>query len=174
MNLLQDHRTSNMIVCKDFWMSRTSTLAYKLCTGCPMQPSINASYVVSCTKHNKWSANLLWLCQPAVKLQPVVKWQVVVKYHYQAVVKWKAMYIEILQCYSKVTHCLNWYIFSSWINGTLTLSYLFLTVHFCANLSEHNCNLADTDTGRWYTSKSAGLDWCKYGSAETWLISEGN
>ena len=52
MNLLQD-RTSNMIVCKDFWMSRTPTQAYKLCTVCPMPPSVNASYVVSCTEHNK-------------------------------------------------------------------------------------------------------------------------
>ena len=52
MNLLQD-RTSNMIVCKDYWMSRTPTQAYQLCSYCPRPPHIDACYVVSCIKHNK-------------------------------------------------------------------------------------------------------------------------
>lgn len=52
MNLLQD-RSSNMIVCKDYWMSRTATQAFKLCASCPRPPHIDANYVISCTKHNQ-------------------------------------------------------------------------------------------------------------------------
>ena len=52
MNLLQD-RSSNMIVCKDYWMSRTATQAFKLCSSCPRPPHADANYVISCTKHNR-------------------------------------------------------------------------------------------------------------------------
>ena len=52
MNLLQD-RTSDMIICKDYWMSRTPKEAFLLCSDCPPPPSRDANYVISCFEHNK-------------------------------------------------------------------------------------------------------------------------
>ena len=49
---LQPDRTGNMIVCRDYWMSRTATQSYKLCSVCPPPPSVKASYVISCSEHN--------------------------------------------------------------------------------------------------------------------------
>lgn len=53
-NLLPD-RTGDMIVCRDYWMSRVSTQSFKLCSSCPKPPNSNASYVISCSKHNNAS-----------------------------------------------------------------------------------------------------------------------
>ena len=52
MSLLPD-RTGNMIVCRDYWMSRTPTQSFKLCSVCPPPPSQKASYVISCSEHNR-------------------------------------------------------------------------------------------------------------------------
>ena len=34
---LDPERTANMIVCKDYWMSRRATESYRLCDKCPVQ-----------------------------------------------------------------------------------------------------------------------------------------
>ena len=52
MSLDQD-RVSDLIVCKDFWMSRRSLDSYRLCELCPKFPAPGACYKISCTKHNK-------------------------------------------------------------------------------------------------------------------------
>ena len=50
---LDPERTANMIVCKDYWMSRRATESYRLCDKCPSYPSPEACYKISCPKHNK-------------------------------------------------------------------------------------------------------------------------
>ena len=67
MSLLPD-RTGNMIVCRDYWMSRTPTQSFKLCSVCPPPPSQKASYVISCSEHNRaknvWNSSVWQLFYP--------------------------------------------------------------------------------------------------------------
>ena len=50
---LDADRTANMVVTKDFWMSRRALDSYRLCEQCPKYPDPKACYKISCTKHNK-------------------------------------------------------------------------------------------------------------------------
>ena len=44
-------RTENLIICRDYWMSRSEEESYKLCEKCPQPPSKEARYKISCAKH---------------------------------------------------------------------------------------------------------------------------
>ena len=46
-------RTENLIICRDYWMSRSEGESYKLCEKCPQPPSKEARYKISCSKHQK-------------------------------------------------------------------------------------------------------------------------
>jgi len=48
---LDPERTTRMILCHDYWKSRDSDELFKLCQECPMPPSGDASYQISCSKH---------------------------------------------------------------------------------------------------------------------------
>ena len=47
------NRSSDMIVYKDYWMSRTAIHGFKVCTKCPPPPHPGANYSICCSKHNK-------------------------------------------------------------------------------------------------------------------------
>ena len=52
---LNPERTGDMIICKDYWLSRAEGVddGFKLCSKCPKPPSPEACYKISCAKHNK-------------------------------------------------------------------------------------------------------------------------
>ena len=50
---LNPGRSANMVVCKDYWMSRRAMESYRLCEKCPNYPDPQVCYNVSCAKHNK-------------------------------------------------------------------------------------------------------------------------
>ena len=50
---LSVERTEQMIICKDYWMSRTESESYRLCELCPQPPSKDARYKITCAKHQK-------------------------------------------------------------------------------------------------------------------------
>ena len=50
---LDPDRTGNMIVSRDYWMSRSETESFSLCDKCPPLPSTSACYKISCSKHQK-------------------------------------------------------------------------------------------------------------------------
>ena len=50
---LSAENTKSLILCRDFWLSRSNKSAFRLCEKCPRPPSSEASYVITCSKHNK-------------------------------------------------------------------------------------------------------------------------
>jgi len=51
---LDPERTSDMVICRDFWLSRDGADdRFQLCPRCPPFPSPEACYRISCSKHNK-------------------------------------------------------------------------------------------------------------------------
>ena len=50
---LTAENSKSLILCRDFWLSRSNQSAYRLCEKCPKPPSSDASYVITCSKHNK-------------------------------------------------------------------------------------------------------------------------
>ena len=50
---LDPNRTENLVICRDYWMSRTEAESFKLCQMCPQPPSSAACYKISCAKHQK-------------------------------------------------------------------------------------------------------------------------
>ena len=48
---LDPERTENMIISRDFWMSRALLDSYRVCDKCPPPPSPMANYKVCCVEH---------------------------------------------------------------------------------------------------------------------------
>ena len=51
-------RTENLIICRDYWMSRSEEESYKLCEKCPQPPSKEARYKI--LKSQKLIAYMYW------------------------------------------------------------------------------------------------------------------
>ena len=52
---LDPDRTGDMVICRDYWMSREGMdERFSLCSKCPQPPSPEACYKISCSKHNKF------------------------------------------------------------------------------------------------------------------------
>ena len=51
---LDPDRTGDIVICRDYWMSREGMdERFSLCSKCPQPPSPEACYKISCSKHNK-------------------------------------------------------------------------------------------------------------------------
>ena len=58
---LDPERTSDMVICRDFWLSRDGADdRFQLCPRCPPFPSPEACYRISCSKHNKEQGSIAW------------------------------------------------------------------------------------------------------------------
>ena len=45
------NRAENLVVCRDYWMSRSTDESFKFCHVCTQHPSAAACYKISCAEH---------------------------------------------------------------------------------------------------------------------------